>query len=55
MIAIIISIVALVISILAYLKASKRAKSNLKYIYTKEGIIFYDSEGKEVVLTGEKL
>ena len=55
MIAIIISSASLVISVLAYFKARRRSKSNLKYIYTRKGIIFYDEDGKEIVLKSEKL
>ncbi len=55
MIALIISIVSLIVSVLAYFKARRRSKNNLKYIYTKKGIIFYDEDGKEIVLKSEKL
>lgn len=55
MIATITSIVALIVSVLAYLQARRRSKNTLKYIYTKKGIIFYDEDGKEIVLKSEKL
>lgn len=51
MIAIAISIVSLVISVIAYLRKSNKT---LNWKYTKEGIEFYDETGKKILIKAEE-
>ena len=50
-VAIILSVIAVVIAVAAYIRAGKQ--SGLKYEYTPSGIIFYDKSGKRIVIQGE--
>ena len=52
MVAIIISIIALVVASLAYFKPRRATISDLKYEYTKDSLIFYDRSGKRIVIKG---
>jgi len=49
MTAIIISIVALIVGVLAYFKARRTTKSEFRYKYTKDGVIIYDKSGNELI------
>ena len=49
MIAIIISIIALIVASLAYFKARRATKTDLRYKYIKDGIIVYDNKGEELI------
>ena len=56
MIAIIISAIALIISIISYFKKGKTVVINQEvpnWEYTNEGITFYDKTGKKILIKGE--
>lgn len=53
--ALIISIVSLGVSICALVIALRKSKKSLKYVYTENGLIFFDESGKEIVIHGESL
>ncbi len=55
-VAIIISLIAVLFSLLAFLKVLDiKDQTNLRFRYTKKGIVFYDKEGKEILIKSEKL
>jgi len=51
MIAILISAIALIISIISYFKKNKET---LKWEYTDKGIEFYDKTGKKILIKAEE-
>lgn len=53
--AIAISIVSLGVSIYALIVARRKSKSSLKYVYTENGLVFFDESGKEIVIHGESI
>ena len=53
--AIAISIIALAVSVYALFLVKKRSKTSLKYVYTKNGLVFFDESGKEIVIHGESM